>query len=654
MSEQALAQRRISVISKHIAPQTPSVNQSLYRNDTCGIVAYIGPNAAKNFLYDGLTILQNRGYDSAGITTYDSKSKKLCTTKYASRGTSDALKSIKKTLENHGENCVGIGHTRWATHGARIDVNAHPHHDQHDRLALVHNGVIENSSELKKELMEKGFKFRSETDTEVIVQLISYYLIEEEKKIPKDQPPKSLLAETVKKVQSRLEGTWGIVLFDKEFPDKIVAAKNGSPLLVGIGQGEMYVASEASAFSQYTKEYISLENLEVAIITISGTSLDQSRIEKDPSQEQILLTPSPYPHWTIKEISEQPQALARTLNYGGRFLDESRVKLGGLDMNPKLQGIQNIVITGCGTSWHAGLYGSILMRYLKVGQTIQVFDASELNDNVFTKDSVLIVISQSGETKDVHRSVVMANELGIPTVSLVNVVGSLIARTTKCGLYLNAGREMGVASTKAFTAQVVGLILTSIWFSQQSDSEESKRRELIELLHRLPTNVGMTIGKVTNICQELAHKHMLNSKHCFVLGKGLSFPIALEGALKIKEITYTHAEGYPGGALKHGPFALIEPGTPIILIILNDSNMNLMKTTATEVRTRGALTIVITNLNANEVQSFSDFIIPIPSNGILTSLLAVIPLQIIAYELAIARKINPDTPRNLAKTITVD
>jgi len=658
-------ERRLATLKRHL--QSPSLSQSqvLSSNETCGIIAYIGSQHAKNIIFDGLTILQNRGYDSAGITTYDSRNKKLCTTKFASRRTSDALKVMKESLDTHGENTIGIGHTRWATHGARTDVNAHPHHDQNDRLALVHNGVIENSQELKKELTEKGYTFRSETDTEVIVQLISYYLSQGDKSSSEVSPksedkkkvdgPISQLAEAVKKVQSRLEGTWGIVVFDKEDPGKLVAAKNGSPLLVGIGQGEMFVASEATAFSQFTKEYISLENLEVAVISMAGTSLDQRRIEKNPSSEQVSLSPAPFLHWTIKEIMEQPQALARTLNYGGRFLDDSQVKLGGLDLNPKLEKIENIIITGCGTSLHAGLYGAMVMRFLKAAQTIQVFDSSEVNESVFyPKNSVLIAISQSGETKDVHRAVVLSTELGVPTVSLVNSVGSLIARTTKCGLYLNAGREMAVASTKAFTAQVVGIILTAIWFAQVAKTEETKRRELVEALHRLPTNVGMTLNKVHGLCQQLATQHLLNCKNLFVLGKGLCYPIVLEGALKIKEITYTHAEGYPGGALKHGPFALIEPGTPIILLILNDVHYHLMKTTAEEVKSRHAFTIVITNLDPSEVQSFSNFTIPIPSNGPLTSLLAVIPLQILSYELAIARGIDPDTPRNLAKTITVD
>jgi glucosamine--fructose-6-phosphate aminotransferase (isomerizing) len=513
--------------------------------------------------------------------------------------------------------------------------------DHKNRVALVHNGVIENCDELREELMKKGVTFRSETDTEVIVQLIGIHLDE----------GLSFL-EAVTKAQSRLEGTWGLVIISTEIPDQIIAAKKGSPLLIGIGKDRMFVASEAAAFGQHTKEFIALEDGEVAVVKRDGHSLDVRRIELAP-KEKILLTPHPFPHWTIKEIMEQPEAISRALNYGGRFQDESKVKLGGLEENKETLGsIEHLVIAACGTSWHAGLMAAQIMRHLGSFTTVQVVDAAEVTRETFPKKGVaILLISQSGETKDVHRAMLVAQDLGIPNFSVVNGVGSLIARTTHCGVYCNAGRENAVASTKAFTSQVTVLCLIAIWFAQQTGSEESKRKNLIDCMHRLPTNIGMTL-KVRDTCQAMAKK-LMNAQHMFVLGKGLGEPVAREGALKIKEITYIHAEGFPGGALKHGPFALIEKGTPVILIILDDQHHKLMKTAAAEVKSRGAYTIVISN-RPKTVHEVADEVIAIPSNGLLTALLAAIPLQLLAYELAIARDIDPDKPRNLAKTITVD
>lgn len=607
----------------------------------CGIVGFIGKEDAVPYLLDGLSILENRGYDSAGLATI-SADHHLVTTKFAGRGAqSDAIARLKEYASNHIGHNIGIAHTRWATHGGKTDLNAHPHHDAKDRIALVHNGVIENATELRNKLISQGIDFRSQTDTEVIAQLIGINL---DNGLP--------LLEAVKSALAKLEGTWGLAIIASDHPDQIIAARHGSPLLIGVGQGRMFIASEAAAFSQHTKEYIALENDEVAVIKTSGASLDLGRVEKAPD-EIIHLTPDPYPHWTIKEIIDQPEAISRAMNYGARLDTESEVKLGGLEQQKEALGkIKHLIIAACGTSYHAGLYGAQIMRALKSFDSVQVVDASEFTSEIIpAHDGGLLVISQSGETKDVHRCISTASKAGIPVFSVVNAVGSLIARSTKCGVYLNAGREHAVASTKAFTTQVTVLALIANWFAQLHEVEEQKRRRLIEALRRLPESIRTSL-QTREQCQRIALK-IKDAEHCFLLGKGLSEPIAREGSLKIKEITYIHAEGYPGGALKHGPFALITPGTPIILSILDDIHAPLMRTAAQEVRARGAYTIILTD-NAKLAEDVADEVLVIPNNNSLTALVSVIPLQILAYEIAVLRGLNPDKPRNLAKAVTVD
>jgi glucosamine--fructose-6-phosphate aminotransferase (isomerizing) len=633
--------RRLQVTQRHLMTPYCSKNSVVSSADCCGIIAYIGKDEAVTYLLEGLSILESRGYDSAGITTINEQNQ-LVTSKFASQSTtSDAISRLKGAAGAHRGHTVGIAHTRWATHGAKTDRNAHPHLDDKNRVAVVHNGVIENSAALREEIESIGVTFRSETDTEVIAQLIGVYL---------DQGMSIL--DAVKETQKRLQGTWGVALVYAGQPDQIIAMKNGSPMLVGIGQGRMFIASEPGAFSRHTKEFISLENGEIAVLKADGHSLDISRVEQ-AAEETIRLSPAPYPHWTIKEIMDQPMSISRTLNYGGRIYDDSRVKLGGLEERvDMLLPIRHLVLTGCGTSYFAAQMGARFMRFLNAFDTVQAFDAAEIGRESFPKSGGgVCLISQSGETKDVHRAVLQAEELSITRFSVVNAVGSLIARTTNCGVYLNAGREHAVASTKAFTSQVTVLALIAVWFAQQRQIEEAKRRSTIDALHRLPTNMGMAL-RVREQCRIVASR-IASAPHCFILGKGFAEPIAYEGALKIKEITYIHAEGYSGGALKHGPFALIEQGTPIILIILDDAHSQLMRIAAEEVRARGAYTIVITN-NPSLAKNIANDVIVIPSNGILTALLAVIPLQLIAYELAVLRGIDPDKPRNLAKAVTVD
>jgi glucosamine--fructose-6-phosphate aminotransferase (isomerizing) len=606
----------------------------------CGIIGFIGQEDAVNHITDGLTILENRGYDSAGIATL-SPDRKLVLTKFASGDSGDAILKLKQAADRHVGHRLGIGHTRWATHGAKTDANAHPHLDAKARVAVVHNGVITNYNLLKDKLQAAGIKFLSQTDTEVIAQLIGYEL---------DRGLE--LTEAIRATLQQLEGTWGLAILSPLLPDAIIVAKNGSPIVIGVSEDKAFVASEPVAFGTSTRDFIALQNGEIAIVRANREGLDLTRLEK-AAEETIAVSPEPYPHWTIKEIQEQPEAVRRTLNHGARLKSDTEVKLGGLEIRKtELVGIKHLVIAACGTSYHAGLYAAQTMRSLKAFDTVQIVDASELTAQHFASSNAgLLVISQSGETKDVHRAVIQAQELGIPVFSVVNAVGSLIARTTQCGVYLNAGRERAVASTKAFVTQVTALELIAIWFAEQRGVEIAKRRQLIDELRRLSTNLDEAL-KLRAQCHSIAVT-LTDCQHMFVLGKGYAEAIAREGALKIKEITYLHAEGYPGGALKHGPFALIEQDTPVVLVILDDEHANHMRTAAEEVRARGARTIIITD-RASLADHVAHDTIVIPKDGTLAGLLATVPLQLIAYELAVLKGINPDKPRNLAKAVTVD
>jgi glucosamine--fructose-6-phosphate aminotransferase (isomerizing) len=452
-------------------------------------------------------------------------------------------------------------------------------------------------------------------------------------------------------------------------PDELVVACNGSPLVIGVADGRTFIASETSAFNRYTKNFISMKDGEIGVLHSDGRTLDLTRQQKAPDQ-QVKLSPEPYPHWTIKECIEQPEAIARALGFGGR-LSSDKILLGGLDSNfERCAKIKHMTLSACGTSLNAAKYGERLMKHLSSFDSVCSIDAAETEMKDFpcpgAVDSTgLIVVSQSGETKDVVRVVKQAMDKDITVMSVVNAVGSLIARTTKMGVYCNAGRENAVASTKAFTTQVTVLALIALWFRQTRDKLEGKAAgssvetaRLKDALMRLPISFGMAL-KTRDRCKEIAAM-LLEKEHCFVLGKGYGEPVALEGALKIKEMCYLHAEGYSGGALKHGPFALIENdetgkfgATPIIMLILDDNHAQHMRTAAEEVKARGAALIIITD-KPSLAEGLDDNPVVIPNNGPLTALGAVLPLQLIGYELALMKGINPDTPRNLAKAVTVD
>ena len=628
----------------------------------CGIVGVVGHSPdAKDILLDGLAILQNRGYDSAGMATMrradGGGACDVAVTKYASRGsTADSVALVRAEAEKHAAHTIGIAHTRWATHGGKTDENAHPHFDCRDRVGVVHNGVIMNADVLRDELEAKGVVFRSQTDTEVIAQLIGERL-EEEAGLS--------LVDATQKALARCEGTWGVCALERSDASSVVVACNGSPMNIGLAKDRTFIASETSAFNRHTKNFIAMQDGEIGVVRAGETTLDIRRAEVAPDLE-LRKSPAPYKHWMEREIREQPEAIARALAFGGR-LGEDKVFLGGLDrQRDRMRDIEHMLLVGCGTSLNASAYGARLMRDLGAFDTAQAMDASEVGvHDIPPKSSGVIAVSQSGETKDVLRTVKKAMDADVAALSIVNTVGSLIARTTKLGVYLNAGRENAVASTKAFTTQVTVMALITCWFHQlraadaAADGKKAhyseKFKELMVALQRLPISFGMGL-RLQDQCRRVAER-LQAADHLFILGKGYGEPIASEGALKIKECTYVHAEGFAGGALKHGPFALISEDmtkrTPIVMLILDDEHAAMMRTAAEEVKARHADVIVITDDAALAHGVDADPIV-IPRNGKLTALGAVLPLQFIAYELALLRGVNPDFPRHLAKSVTVD
>lgn len=508
---------------------------------------------------------------------------------------------------------------------------------------MAHNGILNNANELRRVLQAEGHVFTSQTDTEVIVKLIGKYYEEGNKK------GKMSLKEATEIALDRCVGTWGLAIVCTDTPDEMVVACNGSPLVIGMGNDRTFVASETSAFNRYTKNFISMKDGEIGVLHADGRTLDLTRKQVAPDQ-QVKLSPEPYAHWTLKELTEQPEAIAQSLNFGGR-MSHDRVILSGLDRNEdRMSKIKHMTLSACGTSLNAAKYGEKLMKQLGSFETVTSIDAAETETKDFPasdKGSTgLIVVSQSGETKDVHRVVVNAMKEGITALSVVNAVGSLIARTTKLGVYCNAGRENAVASTKAFTTQVTVLTLIAIWFKECRDrltgaGQSVEVERVKDALMRLPITMGIAMKTCRKQCKEIAER-LKDKEHCFVLGKGYAEPVAQEGALKIKEMCYLHAEGYSGGALKHGPFALIEGkdgkfgATPIIMFILDDQHAHHMISAAEEVKARGAELIIITD-KPSLARDLDDNPIIIPQNGHLTALTGVIPLQLIAYELALIR-----------------
>ena len=615
----------------------------------CGIVGLINNEECIEFLLDGLKKLQNRGYDSAGICTINNHNEFIIK-KYASTDVS-ALIKLEDIKSNFFNSYIGIAHTRWATHGKKTDINSHPHMSSDGKFVIVHNGIIENYDTLKLMLQENGYTFVSETDSEVIANLLSYNY-----KININDTIENILTITTQ----QLEGTWGLCILCIDHPNTLYCTRNGSPILVGITDNFVMVVSEHSGFDNKIKKYIVLNNNDICIINKYNnkiSTITQHNYElKTNNTELAYKNDTQYIHWTLKEIYEQRESVLRAISFGGRLLVNS-VKLGGLETNiANLYDIDNLILLGCGTSYNAGMYGLNYFKDLCDFNCIQLFDGADFTIKDVPKrgKTALILLSQSGETKDLHRCIQIAKSNNIFTIGVINVVDSLIAREVDCGCYLNAGKEVAVASTKSFTSQCILLSMIAIWFSQIHNTHSSKRYIYIKYLKELCVNVNELLHN-----SELEEKveSLLplfeNSSSCFVLGKGSCESIAREASLKIKEISYIHSESYSTSSLKHGPFALLCEKFPVILIALDDEHLVKNLNAYQEILSREASIIVITN---QSVKYFEDKknIIYVPNNESYNGLLSIIPLQMLAYKLSVNKGINPDFPKNLAKVVTVE
>ena len=611
----------------------------------CGIVGYIGDKRAAPLLLQGLRRLEYRGYDSAGIAVQVNGH--LETTKSVGK-----IIELEKMLTNGAEptGTIGIAHTRWATHGAPNQINAHPHVDCKGEIALVHNGIIENASTLKQKLMALGHKFTSETDTEVVAHLI-------------EEAFEGSLEEAVRAALQQVEGAYGLAIISSKDPGKIVVARKGSPLLLGITDtGEYFVASDVAAVLAQTRQVIYLDDGEMAVLSRDGYrtfSLTGGAVTKEIMQvswDLDAIEKGGHDHFMLKEIFEQPETLRNTMR--GRMLDlEGNIKLGGVTLSPEeLRSIENITICACGTSWHSGLIGEYMMEEL-AHIPVEVEYASEFRyrASVVGPKTLVIAISQSGETADTLAAMREAKERGAKIMGLVNAVGSTIARESDFGIYLHAGPEIGVASTKAFTSQVLALTLFTIHMARVRGTLDAERaKEIMAAIKNLPDQVEQVL-ELNDALRELARTYKSASNFLY-LGRGFNFPTALEGALKLKEISYIHAEGLPAAEMKHGPIALIDTNMPVVMIAPRDSVYSKVTSNIQEVKARGGRVIAVVTEGTNtEIQNLVDHLIPIPDTlEILTPILATIPLQLLAYHVAVMRGCNVDMPRNLAKSVTVE
>jgi glucosamine--fructose-6-phosphate aminotransferase (isomerizing) len=625
----------------------------------CGIIGFLGKHQCEcfDYLYYGLKQLQNRGYDSAGISAIDSNNNnQLKIHKYASQPNDSAVQKIGK-ISNKYKNGFsnGIMHSRWATHGAKTDINAHPHMDNTKRIALVHNGIIENYYELKKELKNKySIHFESHTDTEVIVNLISVYYNQ-----TKDEDGVCHMEEAIMMATNRLQGTWALVIQCIDKPDNLYCARYGSPLLIGFAEDYFMVASEQAGFGKYVNNYICLESGDITVLRRRDGTLTLRNLNKyelrDVTVSNNELTPDPYPHWTLKEIYEQYDASIRAISFGGRLLDDNHVQLGGpMQRKEELKEIEHLIILGCGTSLNAGKHAIGFFKELCDFTTVQAFVGSEFTELDIPRrgKSAFVLLSQSGETKDLYRCIKIGKDNDIMMIGIVNVVDSMIAREVDCGCYLNAGREVGVASTKAFTSQVIVLSMLAIFFAQIKDLHLSKRKRYIQCLRQLPQDIKKTIQKCDAKSKEIA-EYLKDQEHCFILGKGGLLSIAEEGALKTKEIGYIHSEAYGGNALRHGPYALLEEGTPVIFLSPDDEHFALMNNTVEEVASRQAYPITISDAVNGKVSHHSKITVNVPKNEVFKGVLHNVVMQLVAYHLAVQKGISCDFPRGLAKVCSV-
>jgi len=611
----------------------------------CGIVGYIGLENVYPILIQGLQRLEYRGYDSAGIAILNGSLKV-----FKCKGRVSDLEQHVKEEDISGT--LGIGHTRWATHGEPNDRNAHPHTSMNGKFALVHNGIIENHTELKTDLLKNGFRFLSDTDTEVLVNLIEYFY-------SKGEAIDGEIA--VRLALSKVVGAYGIAVICTEEKNQLIVARKGSPLVIGVGEGSYFIASDASPIIPYTRNMIYLNDNDVAIINRQGLIL--KTVDNIPALFNITkvsmtigeIEKGNFDHFMLKEIFEQPKIIEET--FRGRITsDHSAIKLGGLmDVFPKLLNAQRIIIIGCGTSWHAALVGEYLIEtYARIPVEVEYASEFRYRNPILTNADVVIAISQSGETADTLAALRMAKANGATVLGICNVVGSTIARETEGGVFTHAGIEIGVASTKAFTAQVTVLTLLALNLAKENEKiTQETYQSFIQEMINVPEKVQSILQKHLHI-KEVASKYK-NVANALYLGRGLLFPVALEGALKLKEISYIHAEGYAAGEMKHGPIALVDDNLPVIVVAAKDNYYTKIVSNIHEVKARKGNIIAVVTEGDNNLNDLANDLLEIPeSHPIVTPILAIVPLQLFSYYMAVSRGCNVDQPRNLAKSVTVE
>ncbi|MBV2195025.1 MAG: glutamine--fructose-6-phosphate transaminase (isomerizing) [Flavobacterium sp.] len=614
----------------------------------CGIVGYIGHRSAYEVIIKGLHRLEYRGYDSAGVVLYDGKELKLSKTKGKVSDLENKAQQDKNTIGN-----VGMGHTRWATHGVPNDVNSHPHFSNSGKLVIVHNGIIENYEPLKQELIKRGYTFKSDTDTEVLINLIEDVKKKENCKLGK----------AVQVALNQVVGAYAIAVIDLEKPDEIVAARLGSPLAIGIGDEEFFIASDATPFIEYTSNAIYLEDEEMAIVRLHKP-LKVRKIKDDslvdPYIQELQLNleqieKGGYDHFMMKEIYEQPSVIKDT--YRGRLLaNKGIIQMSGVEDNlEKFLNAKRILIVACGTSWHAGLVAEyIIEEFSRIPVEVEYASEFRYRNPIINKDDVVIAISQSGETADTLAAIKLAKENGAFVFGVCNVVGSSISRETHAGAYTHAGPEIGVASTKAFTTQITILTLIALRLAKAKGTMNNSdyQRYLLEL-ELIPEKVQEALAS-NDVAKQIAEIYK-DATNCLYLGRGYNFPVALEGALKLKEISYIHAEGYPAAEMKHGPIALIDEQMPVIVIAPNKGHYDKVVSNIQEIKSRSGKIIAVVTKGDTQVKALADHVIEIPeTNEPFTPLLTTIPLQLLSYHIAVLRGCNVDQPRNLAKSVTVE
>jgi len=608
----------------------------------CGIVAYVGSGEAAPVLLEGLERLEYRGYDSAGLAIQNGKGLEIRRVAGRIEGLSRAV------LARPAAGTSGIAHTRWATHGPPTESNAHPHVDTAGEIAVVHNGIIENADLLREQLRRRGHEFRSDTDSEVLAHLIA----------DQKEPPLQL---AVARALRLVEGTFGVAVISAREQGRVVCARRGSPLMIGLGRGSVYAASDASAILPYTRRVLYLEDGEMAVIDANGCDIvcmeALTRIDREVQEIEWDLEEAErggYPHFMLKEIHEQPATVAATMR--GRIVPGAAgIRLGGLrDVGPVLREAKRVVFTACGTSWHAGQIGAYLLEELcRIPATVEYASEWRYRNPVLEEGTVVVGISQSGETADTLASLEMAKERGCPALGIVNVVGSSVARATDAGVYLHCGPEIGVASTKAFTSQVTALALFALCMAEKRGTLSPEEiRSWIESLQELPRQVEEVLEQAEEI--EALAGRLLGHDNFLYLGRGYSFPVALEGALKLKEISYVHAEGFSAAEMKHGPIALIDENMPVVVVAPRDGAYAKVLSNMQEVKARGGRLIAVTT-HPNGVADLADEVLFVPHtrDGLLP-VLTSIPLQLLAYHIGVLRGCDVDKPRNLAKSVTVE